>query len=457
MMMSIPLTPIKLVPKKPTEGYDSQIDLSDVLIQHLCIDPNKSLRVSFGKKIKTVNVRTVNIASDEIHLPESVMESLSLPIKTYKFQAKIDNQTLFMGPVVALLTNMKTKKPNFQSISAFCEELNQRISDVGGFFYVFSFHDFSKEETHGFYFEDGKWTFSKLPLPDVIYNRIHSRKVEQLKSFKSFRRSLEQLSIPFFNDRFLSKWEVYQHLILENQLHPYIPETRILSLENFNDLFEKYDTLFIKPVHGSQGKNIMKIIKKENQLLLQTSQNPGSEITIEKSSAGKIFQQLKPLLQNRIYIIQQGISLIEFQSHALDFRVLVHKRELNSWEVTSIVARISAEQQFVSNLAKGGKIMKPQHVLNVCFGKHMTSGLISIMKELSIEAASIISRHSSGIIGELGVDVGIDSAGKCWIIEINSKPSKNFEDNTTKVRPSAKAIIQFCTKLAFDWALEKEE
>jgi glutathione synthase/RimK-type ligase-like ATP-grasp enzyme len=132
---------------------------------------------------------------------------------------------------------------------------------LGGFFYVFSYKDLTAQNVSGYYFENGKWIFSKLPQPDVIYNRIHSRKIERISSFKDFRKVLEKLNIPFFNDRFLSKWEVYEKLMLKENIHPYMPETRIYTLENLKELIEKFNMVFIKPIHGSQGRDIIKLYK----------------------------------------------------------------------------------------------------------------------------------------------------------------------------------------------------
>jgi carbamoylphosphate synthase large subunit len=76
---------------------------------------------------------------------------------------------------------------------------------------------------------------------------------------------------------------------------------------------------------------------------------------------------------------------------------------------------------------------------------------------LALETAAIIGHHSEGVTGELGIDIGVDDNSRLWIIEVNSKPSKSFEDGLKKIRPSAKAIIQFCTMLALDKAIVKEE
>jgi len=101
--------------------------------------------------------------------------------------------------------------------------------------------------------------------------------------------------------------------------------------------------------------------------------------------------------------------------------------------------------------------MRPLNALAACMSKTRALEVLALMKELSIETASIISQLSPGITGELGIDIGVDLDGKLWLIEVNSKPSKSFEDGQVKIRPSAKAIIQYCTMLAFDAAIEKEE
>jgi glutathione synthase/RimK-type ligase-like ATP-grasp enzyme len=458
--MSLSFIPICLIPIEKEIHKDTVIQISSQLLKGLCIESSPHLCLTIGKKIMNVKMKVTEIAQNEIHLPIPVFKHFSLPIQPYKFQATYEptKHRLYLGPVVGLLSDINTDKdaPNFRSIHLFCEELHQGFSEFGGFFYVFMYSNFTDSSASGYYFANGKWIFSEVPQPDVIYNRIHSRKLEQVKSFQSFREKLEQLTIPFFNDCFLSKWDVYEKLMLEEKIHPFIPETRIFSKENLKDLIETYKMVFIKPIHGSQGRNIIKLIKEEDQYVFQSTSATLDEI-IKKQSLHEIFQQLKPLLRNRIYIIQQGITLITHQSRAMDFRALCHKNQHHLWEVTSLVARISGEAQFVSNIARGGKTTKPLTTLKPIFQKKMAKEIILLMKELSVEAASIISSQSNGITGELGIDIGVDQSGKVWLIEINSKPSKNFEENKAKIRPSAKAIIRFCTNLAFETSLVKEE
>jgi glutathione synthase/RimK-type ligase-like ATP-grasp enzyme len=459
--MSTSFIPIRLIPIEKEISNDPAVQISIQLSKQLCIESSSLLCLWIGKKFMNMKIKITEITQNEIHLPIPIFKHFSLPIQPYKFQATYapTKHHLYLGPVVGLLSDMKTDKeaPNFRNIHLFCEELHRGFSEFGGFFYVFMYSNFTDSSVRGYYFTNGKWIFSEVPQPDVIYNRIHSRKLEQDKSFQSFRKKLEQLSIPFFNDRFFSKWDVYEKLMLEEKIHPFIPETRIFSKENLKDLMESYKMVFIKPIHGSQGRNIIKLGKEEDQYVFQSTSDTHSEVIIKKQSIHDIYQQLKPLLRNRIYIIQQGISLTTHQSRSMDFRALCHKNQHHLWEVTSLVARISGEAQFVSNIARGGKTTKPFNTLKPIFQKKMAKEIILLMKELSIEAASVVSSQSDGITGELGIDIGVDQSGKVWLIEINSKPSKNFEENKAKIRPSAKAIIRFCTNLAFETSLVKEE
>jgi glutathione synthase/RimK-type ligase-like ATP-grasp enzyme len=442
-----------IVPKKLTNKNSHSIQMSSQLFTHLQLKNTKDVNISVGQITITTKVQTIEISGNEIYLPENILKAFCLPLQAITFQAMYwaETHTLKLGPVIGLLTDfpeIENEEPHFRSIHLFCEELHRGITAHGGFFYVFSYDKFTNQ---GFYLENGKWISAQLPLPDVIYNRIHSRMLEHKKQFKQFRRELEQLMIPFFNDRFLSKWEVYEQLKSENQLNAYIPETKLFSKEHFHEFTQKYNNIFLKPIHGSQGRNIIKVMKEQGNLYSFQTSLPALPDNFEKKySVDELYQQIKPLLRNGIYIIQQGIDLVSHDSCAMDFRILCHKDINNQWVVTSTVARIAAEQAFVSNLARGGTLTRPLNALRTCMSHKKSIEALLLMKELALETASVISKHSGGIMGELGIDIGVDLKGKPWLIEVNSKPSKKFEDGLGKIRPSTKAIIQFCTKLAFD-------
>ncbi|WP_286231197.1 YheC/YheD family protein [Neobacillus mesonae] len=457
--MSLTLIPITVTMRKTANPHDQLMQISKKLLKQLNISDSKNISIEIGKTSIIMNIQPIDIPANEIILPENVMSNFRLPVQNYRFLASFqpESQTLKLGPVVGLLTNFYLKEndePNFRSVHKFCEELHHVISGNGGFFYVFSYENFL---TKGYYFQEEKWISVEPPLPDVIYNRIHSRILEKKISFQEFRQDLELLMIPLFNDRFLSKWEVYDEIHNESPLKKAIPETKIFSMENLIELAQKYETLFIKPIHGSQGKNIIKLIRvNENRFTYRASLTGGHEQPETYYSLEDIYKHLKPILQNRIYIVQQGIPFITKDFRTMDFRVLCHKKHPLMWDITSIVARIGADQEFVSNLARGGTLIRPLDALRTCFDAKQGKKVLSEIKDLALKIAASISSQTHGMFGELGIDIGVDIDGKPWLIEVNSKPSKSFEENQEKIRPSAKAIVRFCTTLVFDLNLEGE-
>lgn len=349
-----------------------------------------------------------------------------------------------ISPVIALLTEIKEDNgPDFGKVHSFCEELHQGISEIGGSFYVFSLKDFSDEGVEGFYYDDDEWKKGFLPLPAVIYNRISSRRTELSKGFKGFLNKLDSLGIRIFNHRFLSKWDIHEFLLREEHLHPFIPETHLYSEKLLKDMLGKHDELYIKPVHGSQGRNIIKVTREDALVRASFSTLPAKELPAFKSIS-ELARAISPLVEKKLCIIQQGLQLSELNGRRMDFRVLCHKNAQQFWKVTSIVARLSADQLFVSNIARGGEILKPIQTLSLIFGRNQAKQQLALMKELALETAEAISQNAEGLTAELGIDIGIDIKGNLWLIEANSKPSKNFEERGKKIRPSTKAIIEHC-------------
>lgn len=182
--------------------------------------------------------------------------------------------------------------------------------------------------------------------------------------------------------------------------------------------------------------------------MIHSSKQEEDEVEILRLE--ELFSWIKKLQQHRAFIIQEGLTLITDEKRMLDFRVLCHKNVQGNWRATSTVARASNQNEFVSNLARGGEIIKTLTPLLGHFDKKTALSILAFMKELSVEAANVLCQAATGFIGELGVDIGVDTNGRVYIIEINSKPSKNAEEQKAKIRPSAKAIYEYGTALAFE-------
>lgn len=452
---------IKFEPIQTNLEDPYSMKVSSALLKKWKLPDESIVSLTIGRTCISVKMKSFCIDTSTFQIPKELFERFSLPVQKYVFAVRYDEelQALKAGPIIGMLTNYyldENDEPNFRSIHSFCEELEKGVKEYGGFFYVFAHADLSASSVKGFYYENESWVSSELPLPDVIYNRIHSRKLELGSELVALREIINHLKIPYFNERFFSKWEVYNYLSQEEHLLPYLPETKLLTRESLIEMTNKYLTVFVKPVHGSQGRNILKITKNGNSYWVDTSTNHHQKRE-NRLSFNELLQHYQAFFTKKWCIVQQGIDLIDYYGRQIDFRVLCHRNSQNLWSKTSTVARISAQQQFVSNIAQGGEIMRPVLALSHCFSKQEALAQTALLAELAIESCVILSQHTSGILGELGVDIGIDHLGKLWIIEINSKPSKNFEDKSFKIRPSAKAIIRFCTSLAFEKSAEKED
>jgi hypothetical protein len=347
--------------------------------------------------------------------------------------------------IIAVLTEVYEQDqdgPSFKNIHTFCEELHEYVTKSGGFFYVFTLRNTSKEAFTGFYFDGMHWQKAQLPLPDYVYNRIHVRGTEVSERFAAFMELAKQFNIKIFNQRFLSKWEVHKWLSQRKHLQAFLPETYLYKDASLSELLKTYNDLYIKPLNGSQGRGIYWLHKQKN-ILLAISGKEGIKQQ-QFTNSHEVTSALAQKIGSKPHLVQQGIDLLKWEENNLDFRVLCHRKNTQEWKVTSVVARSSAEDHFASNLALGGKLLRPQRVLSSFFGKELATTKLSLMKELALEGAHCVSGHVNGLMVELGVDIGIDVSGHLWIIEINSKPSKNLGERSGKIRPSAKAIIDYC-------------
>jgi glutathione synthase/RimK-type ligase-like ATP-grasp enzyme len=351
---------------------------------------------------------------------------------------------------IAVITEIsETNETNhFGSIHDFCIELAEYAERKGFLFYVTSLTIYTGNERLGYMWENNSWVKTLVPEAGCIYNRIHSRKTEHSPKFQEFLQHLQNNHIPIFNERYLNKWEVYHCLSNYEYLCPFLPETQMFtSKQTLEQFLNEYETVFIKPIHGSQGKKIFRIQKKEGHFLLDYS-----TFSVEKeqiySSVSALFLALKERIKQPV-IIQQGVPLQTYKNRPVDFRLLCHRVNDSKWQVTSSVARVASEESFVSNAARGGELFHINDMLKELYEPSTSTLQKNFLKELSLEIAAALSASTAGLYGEFGIDLALDTCGKSWVIEVNTKPSKNLDMpfSARRIRPSAKAIIDYCTYL----------
>ncbi|HEX6923376.1 MAG TPA: YheC/YheD family protein [Bacillales bacterium] len=436
---------------QPTAGQTNVIFLGKQLYESWKLGSFSDLKLKCGPVKQPVScISDSNINKDQLICDPQLLQQFHLPAEPQPLRLTFDseNEVLEIGPVVAVLTLLKGNA--FEgSLVSYCEELARYSEKEHVLFYVFTLRDWRRDSVVGYVRRHNSWDRRELPPPNVIHNRIGQRRLEQLPATERFFQSLPEKNIAVFNARFLDKWEVHEKLAAHPELIPYIPETVLYeNKKSLKDLVEQYPCVFLKPAAGSQGKQIFRIHRKENHFELDYTTFNG-DIERHFSTFEELYRTVWSRIQQQQYIIQQGLSLLEFRKRPLDFRMLCNKGQTGDWKVVSGVARVSDEEQFVSNLAQGGKSYPVRDVLQETFHEKHARQIRKLLGELALETANLISLETEGLYGELGIDLALDQQGKPWILEVNTKPSKDLDPSREQsVRPSARAVIDYSCYLA---------
>ena len=445
---TIEITPL-LDTKKPI-----LCKMSDGLRKYLGLSKQlHSLEIACGMHTVLCPIVFINKEEDfSLALTKQTFDELHLPLKPYTLQGKLVNQKqLQLGPIIGLLADIKQtdSEVSLGSIEYFCEELATFCETKGIFFYIFSLSTYHNEQLKGFYFHQQEWHEAIVPYPNVVHNRIHSRKAEHSKKFLEVTSDFIKKKIPYFNDRFLNKWEVHQILSKSEHLMPYIPEAQLLeSKSNLENMLKDKKDLFIKPINGSQGRRIFRVMEMNDQTYHLDFTTFSGDIKKDYDSYQQLFSVLYPRLKKEGFLLQETIKLKKYQNRTLDFRFLCHKKDGHTWKVTSAVARVSNANQFVANLARGGELYSLKTLLNELYSNKESRHLRKLLAELSLEIVNMICLRAGGEFGEFGIDLALDEDGHPWIIEVNTKPSKSNDSQKSKIRPSARAVINYCLFLS---------
>ncbi|MFD2116541.1 YheC/YheD family protein [Paenibacillus yanchengensis] len=363
-----------------------------------------------------------------------------------------ETKTLQLGPIIGILVSKDfpddLSRP-FGAISRFCLEVSEAAHAQGAYVFFFT-PKHMRIDTHsvfGWTYHD-HWQQKQMPIPHVIYNRLSSRKIESSPTVQQFWKFVtNKYNTTIFNEQFLDKTEVFQALEQHGTVRTYLPESKPLaSMNTLKQMSNKYSTLFVKPVEGSMGRGIIRITADTtNGYQVQRTTNQGTRHG-QYTNLTQLYTRLFRKKTTK-YQVQQGLRLIEVQKRPVDFRVLAQKNHLGEWSITSTVARIAGSQHFVSNIARGGTLSRVEEAISKSNILTPNNGLelITRLKHAAMQIAKAIDKQLEAHFAELGIDFAVDRFGRIWLLEVNSKPSKN--DNTPlkdgKIRPSVKKMIAY--------------
>ncbi|GIO42556.1 YheC/YheD family endospore coat-associated protein [Paenibacillus apis] len=352
-------------------------------------------------------------------------------------------------PVVAVLTiedkaeQFRGNRANFRDILRTGRELDFPV-------YVLTVKDLklSANRVKGYAYspEEKEWKRQWFPLPQVIYNRIPQREDEKRPSVrKKIAACLKHANIHLFNPFFFNKWVLFDWLKKNHSTRTLVPRTRRLrSPQSLEEMLLQYRSLYLKPESGKAGKGIMllQIDESETKPYRLTIQGVKQRnIVYRTGKLTLLWKRIKRETEKTPYIVQQGIELASYNGRQFDIRTLVQKNGKGTWLVTGIGARLAGYHRITTHVPQGGSVEDPEKLLIPSFGQETTGYLMNRLKSSAVLIAKQIEKASRNQLGEMSMDLGIDTDGKIWFFEANAKPMKFDEPHIRK--KSLERVFQY--------------
>ncbi|WCK55496.1 YheC/YheD family protein [Aneurinibacillus sp. Ricciae_BoGa-3] len=268
-----------------------------------------------------------------------------------------------------------------------------------------------------------KWLQKRTRLPDIVYDRFSFMGTQAFKKYAAYRKKSRLL---YANNRFAHKWNAHRVISRHPKLSMHLPETAPVKAETLADMLRRHKTLYAKPVNGSGGKDILKIKRsREGQILFSGRDAKGTVVSAFYHSIQEAEEALQKWCRRRLFILQQGLSLSLLPGMICDCRVLVQKNRTGNWQVTGTIGKYSPLAQVTSNLQGGGKPIALHRLLEPHFSLDEQQAIRCQLQELSLTLAHYLETIYGRFI-EFGLDFGIDTSGRVWLIEVNTKPNREL-------------------------------
>lgn len=453
----MPSKKIKIQIMSPNLLDDDYLVLGEQLIRQWKIPTHYPVQLAFGSFRHTVKV--IPLARfDGVRISQELAGKMGvLPRSSLRLSYRPHSTTLQFGPLVGVLISRDyagaSDRP-FGPITMFCRELVKACQRQGVYVYFFTPDHIgtSSKSLSGWVFGEA-WKQITVPAADVFYNRLTTRKLENKPSVQHFMKEVKSsYGSHFFNEKFLDKTEVFDALGRDVSVSRYLPESHLFrGYSTLKMMCGKHPIVFLKPVKGSLGKGIIRISRLEGGAYQSMIALVGGTKKQVYPSLTKLYSAISPKMKTTRYQIQQGLVLIESDRRPVDFRALVQKNRSGAWNITSIVARTAGSQHFVSNLARGGSLSTVKDAVSrSSLPIGVKSRVSAKLRKAALDIARGVDAQIPAHFGELGIDLAVDHHGRIWLLEVNSKPSKN--DNTPmgggKIRPSVKQVIEYARYLS---------
>lgn len=180
--------------------------------------------VKFGSKVAKGWIAVHSTKSPLIRISSQLSQALRLS-EHLSVCASYDphSHCLRIGPLLGILINTQStlNQPIFGAMTRFLEECSLTGQERGVCVAVFTPEQLLSEKgiTKGWLFQNKQWKSRELPFPDVLYNRITSRRIERKPRLQNILRYLTMHhEVYVFNKTFLDKRQVHETLMRDPRM-----------------------------------------------------------------------------------------------------------------------------------------------------------------------------------------------------------------------------------------------
>lgn len=412
-----------------TKQSERTVYLSSSLMKELNLTRGKTAILKLGKSDIHCTVRTIKKSGNHLYISSLIRQHLKVPRSGTCYVVSNREKEIQIGPLIGILSSAGTRtvQQPFGSRTALVKQF-LRVGYKKAFYFAFSPQDihWQQEKVTGFFLDsNGGWVRKTVPLPDVVYNRLASRRAESSATMESFKERFVHKNIPIFNWNFFNKSDVYNLLEGEPEAQ-YVPESYTNPPANkIKEMLEKHQFVYLKPTGGSLGKGIFRLTYHPKRGYFSRYRRNGKNVLLRFSRFSSLMQLLSRQGNLKNYVVQQGIRLVEMDNCPIDFRFHMNKNARNQWVPAGIGAKKAGKGSITTHIKNGGSLMTPEYALNKIYGNR-AGDLLEKAKHVAVKLSEAIERNYPHTIGELGFDLGIDRNENIWMFEANAKPGRSI-------------------------------